>query len=42
LARALDRVWKERDEAAAWGRAGRTAYERMNVSWRTVVQRLAA
>jgi glycosyltransferase involved in cell wall biosynthesis len=41
LAEALDRVW-EGGEAAAWGRAGRAAYERMGISWRAVVQRLAA
>lgn len=42
LATAFDSVWENRDQAAAWGRAGRERYENLNLSWTNVVKRLLA
>jgi glycosyltransferase involved in cell wall biosynthesis len=42
LAAALDALWKDRDRARAWGRAGRARYESMDISWHNVVRRLVA
>lgn len=42
LAAAFDFVWENREHAAAWGRAGRDRYQRLNLSWTNVVQRLLA
>ena len=39
---ALDRVWAARDEARAWGEAGRARYDDLAISWRTVVRTLLA
>jgi glycosyltransferase involved in cell wall biosynthesis len=40
LAEALDELWRERSQAAKYGRAGRESYEAMGLSWREVVRRL--
>jgi glycosyltransferase involved in cell wall biosynthesis len=40
LAKALDRVWDEREQASAWGEAGRSLYEEMNITWTGVVRAL--
>lgn len=40
LAKALDRIWEERDEAKKWGKAGRALYEEMEISWPHVVLKL--
>jgi len=42
LAAALDRVWAARDEARAWGEAGRARYDDLAISWHTVVRTLLA
>lgn len=42
LATAFDTVWERRDDAAGWGDAGRKHYERLNLSWDTVVKSLLA
>ena len=42
LATAFDTIWARRDEAATWGKAGRTRYESLNLSWETVVRILLA
>ncbi len=42
LAKALDELWVERSAAAKYGRAGRESYERLGLSWNTVVERLLA
>lgn len=42
LATAFDTVWERRHEAAGWGEAGRERYERLNLSWDTVVKSLLA
>jgi glycosyltransferase involved in cell wall biosynthesis len=42
LAAAMDKLWQDRDRARAWGQAGGERYEALNISWQTVVQRLAA
>jgi glycosyltransferase involved in cell wall biosynthesis len=40
VAGALDRVWEARDQARAWGEAGRLRYEHLAISWSTVVRTL--
>jgi glycosyltransferase involved in cell wall biosynthesis len=40
LARAMDRVWREREAAARWGEAGRTLYDSYRISWAHVVETL--
>ena len=40
LARAMDRLWREREEAARWGEAGRDLYDRLGISWTHVVDTL--
>lgn len=40
LALALDRLWRDRDEARALGENGRRAYEAHDISWGHVVERL--
>src|SRR6185369_9809146 len=42
LSAALDFVWENREEAAAWGRAGRDRYQSLNLSWSNVIQKLLA
>ena len=42
LARALDRLWEDRERAQAWGEAGRALYARMDISWSNVLKRLLA
>jgi glycosyltransferase involved in cell wall biosynthesis len=42
LARAMDRLWKSRREAAAMGDAARRRYLELNISWEGVLQRLLA
>jgi glycosyltransferase involved in cell wall biosynthesis len=40
LAAAMDELWRERDLAATWGRAGREQYRHLGLSWSEVVKRL--
>lgn len=42
LAAAFDSLWENRDQAKAWGEAGRERYESLNLSWETVVKKLLA
>lgn len=42
LAAAMDSVWGDRQQARAWGEAGRRHYAGMGISWPTVVERLLA
>jgi glycosyltransferase involved in cell wall biosynthesis len=42
LSAALDFVWENREEAAAWGRGGRDRYQSLNLSWSNVIQKLLA
>ena len=42
LAAALDRLWVQRDEVRAWGREARAEYERRDIRWAPVLQRLLA
>jgi glycosyltransferase involved in cell wall biosynthesis len=42
LAAIMDRLWQDRDLARQLGRAGRSRYEEMDISWPRVVQRLLA
>ena len=40
LAGAMDRLWRERPLAAAWGEAGRAHYDSLDISWERVVATL--
>ena len=40
LARALDRIWVERQQAKDWGNAGRALYDKLEITWPSVVQKL--
>ncbi|HKB39810.1 MAG TPA: glycosyltransferase, partial [Gemmataceae bacterium] len=42
VAAALDELWRDRDQARAWGQAGRAHYEKLGITWPRVVQRLLA
>ena len=42
LAAALDTLWENREQALAWGQAGRQHYDRLNLSWDNVVKQLLA
>ena len=42
LAKALDQIWKDREQAKRWGEAGRTLYHQMNITWAGVVRKLLA
>jgi len=42
MARAMDRLWDDRDLARALGEAGRKRYDSLNISWVTVVERLVS
>jgi glycosyltransferase involved in cell wall biosynthesis len=42
LAAAFDFIWENRAEAKTWGQAGRDRYERLNLSWANVIQKLLA
>lgn len=42
LAAAFDRLWENRDEAKRFGEAARLRYENLNLSWKTVVDKLLA
>lgn len=42
LAEALDRLWRNRSEAQAWGLAGRRRYDSFDLSWERVVHKLVA
>jgi glycosyltransferase involved in cell wall biosynthesis len=42
LAAALDEIWQNPEQNHHWGRAGRSLYERLDIGWPQVVQRLAA
>jgi glycosyltransferase involved in cell wall biosynthesis len=42
LAEAFDRLWQDRDTAVAWGAAGRSRYDSLEISWSKVVARLSA
>jgi glycosyltransferase involved in cell wall biosynthesis len=40
LALAMDRLWEDHDLATGLGEAGRARYNSLEISWRTVVERL--
>lgn len=40
IARSMDRLWINREEAAKLGAAARRSYERMNISWSNVIGKL--
>ena len=40
LAEAMDELWRDRTQAAKYGRAGRERYQEMGLSWPEVVRRL--
>jgi glycosyltransferase involved in cell wall biosynthesis len=40
LARAMDRFWRDRREAARWGQAGRDLYDDLDINWPHVVDAL--
>jgi glycosyltransferase involved in cell wall biosynthesis len=42
LAAAMDSLWEDRQSAASMGRVGRDYYGSLDISWRTVTQRLLA
>lgn len=42
LAAALDRLWEGREQARAWGEAGRARYEALGLCWSKVVRTLLA
>jgi len=42
LARALDQLWSQREQAKLLGEAGRTRYEQMNITWANVVRTLTS
>lgn len=42
LAAAFDFLWENRNEAQAWGEAGRARYQSLNLSWSNVIQTLLA
>jgi glycosyltransferase involved in cell wall biosynthesis len=42
LATALDRLWRDREEARFWGVRAQERYHQLNISWREVVRKLAA
>ena len=42
LAEALDELWRDRNAASKYGRAGRESYEQLGLSWENVVERLLA
>ena len=42
LAEALDELWRDRNLAAKLGRAGRESYDRLDLSWSSVVKALLA
>jgi glycosyltransferase involved in cell wall biosynthesis len=42
LAAAMDLLWEKRDQAKAWGTAGRTHYETFGISWENVINKLLA
>lgn len=42
LAHGLDRLWRDRAEAARFGEAGRARYQDMDISWTRVVETLTA
>jgi glycosyltransferase involved in cell wall biosynthesis len=40
LAAAMDQLWSDRDRARRWGDAARAGYERRNISWTRVVEKV--
>jgi glycosyltransferase involved in cell wall biosynthesis len=40
LAGAMDRLWRDRAQAKEWGEASRARYDKMGLSWETVVRTL--
>jgi glycosyltransferase involved in cell wall biosynthesis len=40
FAGAMDRMWRNADEAQAFGEAGRKRYEQLNINWKNVVREL--
>jgi glycosyltransferase involved in cell wall biosynthesis len=42
LAGAFDLVWENRQQAKAWGEAGRNRYGSLNLSWSNVIEKLLA
>jgi glycosyltransferase involved in cell wall biosynthesis len=42
LAEVMDRIWANREQTRRWGAAGRVEYERRQITWPRVVERLMA
>jgi glycosyltransferase involved in cell wall biosynthesis len=42
LAAAMDRLWGDRDQARAWGEAARAEYDRRDIRWNHVIEKLLA
>jgi len=42
IAEAMDRLWRDRTQAARWGQAGRERYDQLKISWNRVVTTLTA
>jgi glycosyltransferase involved in cell wall biosynthesis len=40
LASAFDEIWQDRTQARHWGRAGRSHYDRLGITWPNVIHRL--
>lgn len=40
MAEAMDTLWENREQAKAWGQAGREYYCSLNISWQNVVEKL--
>jgi glycosyltransferase involved in cell wall biosynthesis len=40
LAEAMDTLWDQRDNARAWGEAGREHYQKLGIGWPKVIERL--
>lgn len=40
LAKALDRLWQDRETAKTWGAAGHAHYRELNITWANVVRKL--
>ena len=40
LAEAMDYLWAHREQAKRWGQEGRASYERMSITWPSVIRKL--
>lgn len=40
LAAAMDYLWTHREQAKRWGQAGRSSYDRLNITWPGVIRKL--